>query len=632
MINRYIIKQKLRNNFWLAYDIKYGNYVSIKIKKISSEENNEQLEIDFLKKIYKHNFSEEWIKSLKEYYKNDEYILSEINFEEHTNIIQMLNSFMYKEEENSVDIYLCNIYEILGDSLQDVFDKYKNKNMNKINKGIPLPYVRIIAKQILIGLDFIHRFGGIIHNNLNMDNILISLTKEELEIIQETGYLFVDEGKNDEINLENNVIKDIDHNSRQFKRQEKQMEKMELSQNDKNKNDLDTNNNNSNTNFNINEINKILSDKYDINELISRPRIASVPKYDLKNNKYNFDINSYNNEIQTFIKEKNRIKYDSNYRKKIAIKKNFIELIDNYNSKIEILKKLNKEYALNDFIFDSDIRIIITGFNQYIKINNKKININSKQKEKYLPPEIILNSDYNETIDIWALACIIFELATGEPLFDAESDANFSQKENHIWKFIEILGDIPNKIIQKMVNPKIYIALLKKLTEKKNLNKISISELLRKKYHFKNNEAVELNNFLTEMLNYLPEKRPSARKMLSHPWLNMPSNFDYIDKEDKEDNENIILNNENINKNEEINHYVNESSCEEYAADDEDNDKEDNLDNFEEDEDSGDDNPDKINIPNYNNSFAQYGQFIDLTSLDKANPQFNEIIKMDESE
>ena len=183
-----------------------------------------------------------------------------------------------------------------------------------------------------------------------------------------------------------------------------------------------------------------------------------------------------------------------------------------------------------------------------------------------------------------------------------------------------------------MANPKIFIVLFKKLTEKKNLNKISILELLRKKYHFKNNEAVELNNFLTEMLNYLPEKRPSARKMPSHPWLNMPSNFDYIDKEDKEEIENIILNNENANKKEDINHFANESSCEEYAADDEDNDKEDNLDNFEEDEDSGDDNPDKINIPNYNNSFAQYGQFIDLTSLDKANPQFNEIIKMDESE
>ena len=30
-------------------------------------------------------------------------------------------------------------------------------------KGIPLPYVRVITKQILIGLDFLHRMCGIIH-------------------------------------------------------------------------------------------------------------------------------------------------------------------------------------------------------------------------------------------------------------------------------------------------------------------------------------------------------------------------------------------------------------------------------------------------------------------------------------
>ena len=308
----------MKNDFWLVYDIKYGNYVSIKIKNISLNEiTNENLEIDFLKKIYKHNFSQEWIKSLKEYYKNNSYILSEINFEEHTNIIQMLNSFMYKEE-NSENVYLCNVYEITGISLQNIFDKYKNKN-----KVIPLPYVRIIAKQILIGLDFIHRFGEIIHNNLNMDNILICLTKDQLETIQETGYLFNDEEKNDdEINFENNLIKGMDYDSRQIKRQEKQMEKMEFSQNDKNINESETYNN-SNTNFDINEVDKILNGQYDINNLISRPRIASVPKYDLKNNKYNFDINNYINEIQSYIKEKNRIQSYLHYRKKISIKKNF---------------------------------------------------------------------------------------------------------------------------------------------------------------------------------------------------------------------------------------------------------------------------------------------------------------------
>ena len=614
----------MKNDFWLAYDIKYGNYVSIKIKNISLNEiTNENLEIDFLKKIYKHNFSQEWIKSLKEYYKNDSYILSEINFEEHTNIIQMLNSFMYKEE-NSENVYLCNVYEITGISLQNIFDKYKNKN-----KVIPLPYVRIIAKQILIGLDFIHRFGEIIHNNLNMDNILICLTKDQLETIQETGYLFNDEEKNDdEINFENNLIKGMDYDSRQIKRQEKQMEKMEFSQNDKNKNESETYNN-SNTNFDINEVDKILNGQYDINNLISRPRIASVPKYDLKNNKYNFDINNYINEIQSYIKEKNRIQSYLHYRKKISIKKNFIELIKNNKTKIEILKKLNKEKELDDYILDSEIKIKITGFNQYIKINNKKININSNQKEKYLPPEIVLNSDYNESIDNWAVACIIFELATGEPLFNAENDANFTQKENHLLKFIEILGNIPDKLIKRMINPKLYLDIIKKLTQQKSINRISLLDLLKYKYHFKNEEAVKLNDFLLQMLNYLPENRPSASKMLSHPWLNMPPNFDYIDEKEYENN---ILNNENDIKKEEINMCLNESNSEEYAADDEDNDNEKNLNVLEDDEDSGDENPDKINIPNYNNSFSQYGQFIDLTSLDKANPQFNEIIKMDESE
>ena len=619
----------MRNDFWLAYDIKYGNYVSIKIKNISLNEiTNENLEIDFLKKIYKYNFSQEWINSLKEYYKNDAYILSEINFEEHTNIIQMLNSFMYKEE-NSENVYLCNVYEITGISLKEIFDKYKNKN-----KVIPLPYVRIIAKQILIGLDFIHRFGEIIHNNLNMDNILICLTKDQLEIIQETGYLFNDQEKNeDEINFENNLIKGMDYNSRQIKGQEKQMEKMELSQNDKNKNETETNNN-SNNNFNINEIDNILNEqydiknKYDINGFLSRPRIASVPKYDLKNNKYNFDINNYINEIQAYIKEKNRIKSDLHYRKIIAIKKNFFEN-ENNKTKIEILKKLNKERENNDFILDSDIKIKISGFNQNIKINNKKININSKQEEKYLPPEIILNSDYNETIDIWAVACIIFELATGEPLFNAEKDTNFTEKENHLLKFFEILGNIPDKLIKRMINPKIYFDKLKKLTQQKNINRINILDLLKYKFHFKDEEAVKLNDFLSQMLNYLPENRPSASKMLSHPWLNMSSNFDYIDKEEFENNKLI---NENDAKKDKINLSLNESNSEEYAADDEDNDNEKNLNVLEDEEDSGDENPDKINIPNYNNSFSQYGQFIDLTSLDKANPQFNEIIKMDESE
>ena len=73
---------------------------------------------------------------------------------------------------------------------------------------------------------------------------------------------------------------------------------------------------------------------------------------------------------------------------------------------------------------------------------------------------------------------------------------------------------------------------------------------------------------------------------------------------------------------------VYDSDDELYGADDEDNALSDKKaeKEFEED-DSGDDNPDKVLIPNFNNSFAEYGQFVDLTSLDRANPQFDKIME-----
>jgi len=421
----------------------------------------------------------------------------------------------------------------------------------------------------------------------------------------------------------------LDYNSRQIKRksdqriikrQEKQLEKMGLSPNDKNK--ISNKNNN---NSNIDEIYKTLKNDYDnikneysINELITRPRIASVPKKNIQKNKYDFAINDYKYEIQSYINEKYKIKNDYNYRKNKFIKKILLEKFKGNKNRIEILKKLNKEYFMNGPLLDSDIKIKIAGFKDYIKINSKEVNLNLKtrQKEQYLSPEIIFNSDYNETIDIWALACIIFELATGEALFDTKRDANFSQNENHILKFIEILGNIPNKLIKRMREPKMYFDMVKKLTKLKNIKRTSIKDLLIIKYNFEKEEAENLNDFLSQMLEYFPEKRATAQKMLSHPWLNNNKkdiNFSKINKD--------------INKKEDIYFHSNENNNEEYMADDEDNDKGEVYNEFGSEDESGDENPDKVIIPNFNNSFAEYGQFIDLTTLDKANPQFDEILK-----
>ena len=571
----------------------------------------------------------------------------------------MLNYFIY-ESVNKEEKYFCKIYEITGMTLQNLLNKFRKKNKNK---GIPLPYVRIITRQILIGLDFIHTFGEVIHSKLNMDNILIGLNKEELEMIQETGFIYIeDEEKKEEKNyaeIGDKFINDLKNNTQQIlrkneeriiKRQEKQMEKMGLSPKSKNKN---INKSDNNYNINIDKLYKKLNELYDINvknnlnideiinDIIPRPRISSIPKKNINNNKYDFDINNYKNEIQTYIKEKNKIKSNEQYKKNIFIKNNFLEQAPSSKMRMEFLKKLNKENTLNGPKIDNDIKIKLCEFNHIIKLNhkNKNIFLKSKQKEEYLSPEIIFGLNYDETIDIWALGCIIFELATGDSLFKVKRDANFSLNENHILKFIEILGYIPKKLIMQMKQPKIYFDMLEKFNKFKSIKKTSIKNLLIENYNFKIDEAQALHDFLSKMFEYFPEKRPSAKNMLAHPWLNMPSNFDYF-------NTNVNINNTIINENNNekidetyLNNLIKEQKenefNQEYVADDEDN-SQDEISNEnnenEDDEDSGDENPDKIIIPNYNNSFAEYGRFIDLTSSDKKNPQFDDIINKNKND
>jgi serine/threonine-protein kinase SRPK3 len=40
------------------------------------------------------------------------------------------------------------------------------------------------------------------------------------------------------------------------------------------------------------------------------------------------------------------------------------------------------------------------------------------QTRQYRCPEVILGADYGTSADMWSLACIVFELLTGDLLFD----------------------------------------------------------------------------------------------------------------------------------------------------------------------------------------------------------------------
>ena len=56
-------------------------------------------------------------------------------------------------------------------------------------KGVPMPLVRIMAKQCLIGLDYLHRICQIIHTDLKPENVNLCLTVEEVKEIASKGQL-----------------------------------------------------------------------------------------------------------------------------------------------------------------------------------------------------------------------------------------------------------------------------------------------------------------------------------------------------------------------------------------------------------------------------------------------------------
>lgn len=74
------------------------------------------------------------------------------------------------------------VFEILGVNFLEIIKRYDYK-------GVPIPLVRKLARQCLIGLDYMHRHCKMIHTDFKPENVVIGLRDEEVSEIKRTGQL-----------------------------------------------------------------------------------------------------------------------------------------------------------------------------------------------------------------------------------------------------------------------------------------------------------------------------------------------------------------------------------------------------------------------------------------------------------
>ncbi|KAK9970565.1 hypothetical protein ABG768_026499 [Culter alburnus] len=141
------------------------------------------------------------------------------------------------------------------------------------------------------------------------------------------------------------------------------------------------------------------------------------------------------------------------------------------------------------------------------------------QTRQYRSLEVLLGSGYSTPADVWSTACMAFELATGDYLFEPHSGEDYSRDEDHIALIIELLGAVPRKLVLTGKYSKEFFSKKGDLKHITKLKPWGLLDVLMDKYEWPREEAETFADFLLPMLELLPEKRATAADCLRHPWL-----------------------------------------------------------------------------------------------------------------
>jgi serine/threonine protein kinase len=260
--------------------------------------------------------------------------------------------------------------------------------------------------------------------------------------------------------------------------------------------------------------------------------------------------NSYNKVLSETLNSK-LIGLTKSKRKTVKkkIKKKVIrELIrDNMNNIIEISNKLcsinpNSIGEINIEEFD-DSKGVYKENKYKLDINLDRINVklldlgnteevSNKNDEEiytrcYRPPENIINGTFDTKSDIWVIGCMLYELFTGDTIFDFDDcdKVDIEKDRFHLAQMYSLLGKMPRDLTLECEYSDDYFDMKGRILRNKNIEMRDLKDELTNRIEMEDEELDLTMDFLLRMLEYNPKERLTAEELLKHKWLETEENL-----------------------------------------------------------------------------------------------------------
>jgi len=180
---------------------------------------------------------------------------------------------------------------------------------------------------------------------------------------------------------------------------------------------------------------------------------------------------------------------------------------DDDTTDAEITININDEYVNKPIVKLADMGTCLT-------IDDKKRK--HIQTRHYKSPEVILRIGYDTKADMWALGCTIYEMLTGDVLFNPND--HFTHRTHYQLQLTtQKLGRIPNHMIEKSSHRELYFdgnCILK------NHNNIQYDDTWSTLFSNMKTNDIKKNQMLDlifKLLKYDPIDRLDAKSALNHP-------------------------------------------------------------------------------------------------------------------